>query len=81
VAGCCECGDEPSGSCATENLVSLLKMSSYVPDKNGIPSLHKLHPSVGVNGFHWWRLIRGADMMGRRTTISATVAIRTSEVQ
>jgi hypothetical protein len=23
VAGCCECGDEPSGSCATE-LVSLL---------------------------------------------------------
>jgi hypothetical protein len=22
VAGCCECGDEPSGSCATE-LVSL----------------------------------------------------------
>jgi hypothetical protein len=25
VAGCCECGDEPSGSCATE-LVSLLIM-------------------------------------------------------
>jgi hypothetical protein len=24
VAGCCECGDEPSGSCATE-LVSLVK--------------------------------------------------------
>jgi hypothetical protein len=23
VAGCCECGDEPSGSCATE-LVSVL---------------------------------------------------------
>jgi hypothetical protein len=23
VAGCCECGDEPSGSCATE-LVSLI---------------------------------------------------------
>jgi hypothetical protein len=29
VAGCCECGDEPSGSCATE-LVSCIKMcSSY----------------------------------------------------
>jgi hypothetical protein len=25
VAGCCECGDEPSGSCATE-LVSWLVM-------------------------------------------------------
>jgi hypothetical protein len=24
VAGCCECGDEPSGSCATE-LVSLIQ--------------------------------------------------------
>jgi hypothetical protein len=24
VAGCCECGDEPSGSCATE-LVSLVR--------------------------------------------------------
>jgi hypothetical protein len=27
VAGCCECGDEPSGSCATE-LVSLTEMES-----------------------------------------------------
>jgi hypothetical protein len=26
VAGCCECGDEPSGSCATE-LVSYVMMS------------------------------------------------------
>jgi hypothetical protein len=24
VAGCCECGDEPSGSCATELVSSLL---------------------------------------------------------
>jgi hypothetical protein len=24
VAGCCECGDEPSGSCATELLLLLL---------------------------------------------------------
>jgi hypothetical protein len=29
VAGCCECGDEPSGSCATE-LVSLRKYVGYV---------------------------------------------------
>jgi hypothetical protein len=27
VAGCCECGDEPSGSCATE-------LVSFMPDKN-----------------------------------------------
>jgi hypothetical protein len=26
VAGCCECGDEPSGSCATE-LVSRLSLT------------------------------------------------------
>jgi hypothetical protein len=26
VAGCCECGDEPSGSCATE-LVTLLLLT------------------------------------------------------
>jgi hypothetical protein len=25
VAGCCECGDEPSGSCATELLSYVLK--------------------------------------------------------
>jgi uncharacterized protein (DUF983 family) len=29
VAGCCECGDEPSGSCATE-LVSYLSLCSVV---------------------------------------------------
>jgi hypothetical protein len=28
VAGCCECGDEPSGSCATE-LVSLRPWMTY----------------------------------------------------
>jgi hypothetical protein len=32
VAGCCECGDEPSGSCVTE-LVSytILHVSSNIP--------------------------------------------------
>jgi hypothetical protein len=29
VAGCCECGDEPSGSCPTE-LVSLASVTSVV---------------------------------------------------
>jgi hypothetical protein len=29
VAGCCECGDESSGSCATE-LVSLVSQFFYV---------------------------------------------------
>jgi hypothetical protein len=45
VAGCCECGDEPSGSCATE-LVSMIhtyvhththtmcRLWSGVPDSN-----------------------------------------------
>jgi hypothetical protein len=28
VAGCCECGDEPSGSCATE-LVSYVLLNEY----------------------------------------------------
>jgi hypothetical protein len=37
VAGCCECGDEPSGSCATE-LVCLkyLKIFSKIADVNEI---------------------------------------------
>jgi hypothetical protein len=26
VAGCCECGDEPSGSCATELVFKRLKI-------------------------------------------------------
>jgi hypothetical protein len=29
MAGCCECGDEPSGSCATE-LVKCKKAQSFV---------------------------------------------------
>jgi hypothetical protein len=28
MAGCCECGDEPSGSCATESV--MLKGYTYV---------------------------------------------------
>jgi hypothetical protein len=28
VAGCCECGDEPSGSCATELVSQLVSVSS-----------------------------------------------------
>jgi hypothetical protein len=31
VAGCCECGDEPSGSCATELRVSQ-PMCTRIPD-------------------------------------------------
>jgi hypothetical protein len=29
VAGCCKCGDEPSGSCATELVSSLLILLNY----------------------------------------------------
>jgi hypothetical protein len=35
VAGCCECGDELSGSCATE-LVLILKLSGYGLDDRAI---------------------------------------------
>jgi hypothetical protein len=30
VAGCCECGDEPSGSCATELVIISICKTSYV---------------------------------------------------
>jgi hypothetical protein len=33
VAGCCECGDEPSGSCATELLFSLAVFIETYPLK------------------------------------------------
>jgi hypothetical protein len=33
VAGCCECGDEPSGSCTTE-LVSWLDDGIFSPSMN-----------------------------------------------
>jgi hypothetical protein len=32
VVGCCECGDEPSGSCATE-LISVLTMLIVVKNE------------------------------------------------
>jgi hypothetical protein len=36
VAGCCECGDEPSGSCPTELVITIIKsrrmrLEEYVP--------------------------------------------------
>jgi hypothetical protein len=30
VAGCCECGDEPSGSCATELVSSVVYTNTIV---------------------------------------------------
>jgi hypothetical protein len=29
MAGCCECGDEPSGSCATELVKTIRKQSAW----------------------------------------------------
>jgi hypothetical protein len=40
VAGCCECGDEPSGSCATELVRDNRKEDTGKPR---IPDLGKLH--------------------------------------
>jgi hypothetical protein len=34
VAGCCECGDEPSGSCATELVSYSMVFVSYLPAEN-----------------------------------------------
>jgi hypothetical protein len=31
VAGCCECGDEPSGSCATELVITILLLIGSRP--------------------------------------------------
>jgi hypothetical protein len=30
VAGCCECGDEPSGSCATESVMGLYEILTSI---------------------------------------------------
>jgi hypothetical protein len=56
VAGCCECGDEPSGSCATE-LVSLDMKNNlfpYIPAWRSLPtlfpdfSIHELNVSISL---------------------------------
>jgi hypothetical protein len=42
VAGCCECGDEPSGSCATD-LVSLsLRVSSFKLLPSCLPTFYRV---------------------------------------
>jgi hypothetical protein len=41
VAGCCECGDEPSGSCATELVISTVRVEAIIRPE-GIRSKIKL---------------------------------------
>jgi hypothetical protein len=50
VAGCCECGDEPSGSCATE-LVSYTCTSLRLKTHVSIKVLYKVHatPNGKIN--------------------------------
>jgi hypothetical protein len=47
VAGCCECGDEPSGSCATE-LVSKISDKESLYDTSPIRALSYLFFSINV---------------------------------
>jgi hypothetical protein len=47
VAGCCECGDEPSGSCATA-LVSKLVSDGFSVSKPNTLALDVLPPRMAV---------------------------------
>jgi hypothetical protein len=51
VAGCCECGDEPSGSCATELVSSLLSEMHYVfTVRSNYPPRREAHFSRPIVG-------------------------------
>jgi hypothetical protein len=48
VAGCCECGDEPSGSCATElvlmnplNMTRFIYMGMKITNERQIHEIHE----------------------------------------
>jgi len=49
VAGCCECGDEPSGSCATE-LYIYMRCSQNVTSKGKAVPLHAMEALGGRGG-------------------------------
>jgi hypothetical protein len=49
LAGCCECGDEPSGSCATE-LVSKYTNVSEVRTASIIRAIKCFYTSTGLHG-------------------------------
>jgi hypothetical protein len=51
VAGCCECGDEPSGSCATE-LVSLIDLTDVGPELKKNDESKKFHVSCKICHSH-----------------------------
>jgi hypothetical protein len=43
VAGCCECGDEPSGSCATELVIMTVIFNREV--EGAVRGLEGTHPA------------------------------------
>jgi hypothetical protein len=49
VAGCCECGDEPSSSCATE-LVSFIVLIKQRGNFTCIIELHRLSQHIPFEG-------------------------------
>jgi hypothetical protein len=51
VAGCCECGDEPSGSCATELVVVVVVSSSSGSINNSDKGNNDLQRSVARDLF------------------------------
>jgi hypothetical protein len=51
VAGCCECGDEPSGSCATELVSYVNKISSKLESIGNCKAGHTYRKAVPRNQF------------------------------
>jgi hypothetical protein len=49
VAGCCECGDEPSGSCATELVMPQRKQPVYITKINFLMLLLEVMPVYTEN--------------------------------
>jgi hypothetical protein len=50
VAGCCECGDEPSGSCATELVITIFSLpTSSNKQKHFLTNTHILTCNVFIS--------------------------------
>jgi hypothetical protein len=87
VAGCCECGDEPSGSCATE-LVSLSEVQAYTPAHNNLldfstiilvylPKSSRVAQSVQCLATGWTTGRSRFDLQQRRKDFSSSLCVQT----
>jgi hypothetical protein len=64
VAGCCECGDEPSGSCATE-LVSL-----FVRERGNCKTNDKVHSYNTKSALNYRQSAHNCEIYNCRPTIA-----------